>query len=74
MNSDTEGMLLASHCILLALVKRLAETGILQPSQVLDMTGDAEGVLATLNPASMSPEARDYAKKVLQRMGRISSA
>jgi hypothetical protein len=74
MNSDTEGMLLASHCILMALVKNLAESGILKPSQVLDMTSDAEGVLATLSPALMSPEARDYAKSVLQRMGKISSA
>jgi hypothetical protein len=71
MSDDLQGMLIASHCMLLALVKKLVETEKLKPSDLLDATGDAEEILATLTPALMSSSARDYARRVLQQMGKI---
>ncbi len=39
---------------------------------MMGLTGDAEEFLAGLDPALMSPSARNYAKTVLQRMGKMS--
>ncbi len=72
MNTDTEGMLLASHCMLISLVAKLVAASVLKPAEILDAVGDAEGYLAGLSPALMTPEARAYAKTVLQKMGKIS--
>jgi hypothetical protein len=72
MNTDTEGMLVASHCMLVTLMAKLVETQVLKPAQILDAAGDAEGYLAGLSPPLMSPAARTYAKVVLQKMGKIS--
>jgi hypothetical protein len=72
MNTDTEGMLIASHCMLIALVAKLAEMEILKPKQILDAAGDAEGFLAGLSPGLMTKEARAYAAVVLQKMAKIS--
>ncbi len=72
MNSDTEDMLLASHCMLMSLLKQLALANLISADQMMGLTGDAEEFLAGLDPALMSPSARNYAKTVLQRMGKMS--
>lgn len=72
MNANTEGMLVASHCMLIALLAKLAEAEVLKPKQILDLVGDAEEILAGLTPNLMSPQARDYANVVLQQTGKIS--
>lgn len=72
MNTDTEGMLVASHCMLITLIAKLVETRLLAPAQILDAAGGAEGYLAGLSPTLMTPAARTYAKVVLQQMGKIS--
>jgi hypothetical protein len=71
MNTDTEGMLLASHCLLIALLGKLVSAEILKPAEILEATGDAEGLLAGLNPTLMTPAARTYAKEALQKIGKI---
>jgi hypothetical protein len=73
MAAKSEGMLLASHCITLALIKHLVDRGLLTPGNVLDITGHAEEILATLDPSLMTPDGRDGAKIVLQLMQKISS-
>jgi hypothetical protein len=72
MKIETEGMLLASHCMLFTLVAKLQNVGILASAQILDAVGDAEEYLAGLSPALMSDGAREHAKVVLQKIGRIS--
>lgn len=73
MTTKSEGMLLASHCLTLALIKHLVDREILTPAQVLDITGNAEEILATLDPSLMSLAGREGAKVVLQWMQKISS-
>jgi hypothetical protein len=72
MNVETEGMLIASHCMLFTLIAKLQAAGILTSDQILDAVGDAEEYLAGLSPALMSEGARERAKVVLQQIGQIS--
>jgi hypothetical protein len=71
MNEKTEGMLVASHCILHALIAKLVDTGNLTQQQMSSAVGDAEEFLAGLTPELMSRGAREYAKVVLQTAGKI---
>jgi len=72
MTDDTEGMAVAHVCLLQGLLKALITRQILTPSDIISMVGDAEEYLAGLSPTLMTPGARDYARRVLQAMGKIS--
>ena len=73
MNEETEGMLIASNCILLALIAKLIEKKRLSPAEVTSLIGEAEAVLAGLSPSLMMPGARDFARNAVQKMGKIFS-
>ncbi len=66
MNSDTEGMLIASSCMALSTISQMQIKGLLSPQDVSDLIDRAEMMLAGLSPSLMSAEARDYARRVLQ--------
>jgi len=66
--SDTEGMLIAGHCILTALIPLLVSRGLLQRADLQPLAGEALECLAALKPSLMDPQARDYARKVLQSL------
>jgi hypothetical protein len=68
--SDTEGMFVATTCLVQALIAKLVASKALSPSKVADV-GDAEEFLAGLKPELMSADAREYARKTLQRFGKI---
>ena len=72
MNDDTEGLLVAHVCLLQALIHSLAARGDLSPAEVLSIASEAEAYLAGLLPDLMTPGARDYARRILQQIGKIS--
>jgi hypothetical protein len=73
MTDDTEGMLIAHSCLLQALISALIARKILPPGEVTSLVGEAEEFLAGLLPQLMTPNARDYARRVLQAMGQVFS-
>ena len=70
--SDTEGMFVATTCLVQALIAKLVASKALSPSEVAELVGDAEEFLAGLKPELMSADAREYSRKTLQRFGKIS--
>ena len=73
MNDNTEGMLIASSCLLQALIAKLIEKKRLSPADVTSLVGEAEEFLAGLSPSLMTPGARDYARDTVQKMAQIFS-
>ena len=73
MNDNTEGMLIASSCLLQALIAKLIEKKRLSPTDVTSLVGEAEEFLAGLSPSLMTPDARDYARDVVQKMAQTFS-
>ncbi len=71
MNSDMEGVSIASSCLIYSLIGFLIQKEIIAPSDVGNIVGDAEECLAGLKPEIMSPSAREYAKETLQKFGKI---
>jgi hypothetical protein len=71
MNSNAEGMCIASVCLLNGLVGFLISKQLIHPSDVATITGDAEEMLAGLKPELMSADAREYARRILQEGGKI---
>jgi hypothetical protein len=71
--SEEQGTFWATFCTTQALIGKLVDRSVLSPDDVIDLIGDAEGFLAGLDPALMSPGARDYAKTLLHRFGKIST-
>ena len=67
-NPDTEGMLIAGHCLLTALIPLLVTRGLLQRDDLQPLAGEALECLAALKPVLMSPPARTYARNVLQSL------
>ena len=71
MTEATEGMLIASHCMFLALLRTLVLEGALPPNKMRDLMGTAEETLAGLSPELMSVSARENARVILQECGKI---
>ncbi len=55
------------------LISALIARKILTPGEVTSLVGEAEEFLAGLSPQLMTPNARDYARRVLQAMGQVFS-
>lgn len=72
MNTDVEGMAVANNCILMSLLATLARKSLLAPDEIGDLMGEAEEYLAGLRPDMMSTGAREYARKVIQAIGKIA--
>jgi len=67
-NPDTEGMLIAGHCLLTALIPLLVTRGVLARDDLQPLAGEALECLAALKPVLMTPQARNYARNVLQSL------
>ncbi len=67
-NPDTEGMLIAGHCLLTALIPLLVSRGVLARDDLQPLAGEALECLAALKPVLMTPQARNYARNVLQSL------
>jgi hypothetical protein len=67
-DSDTEGLFLFSTCLGLGLLAHLQDRGLIDRGQIQEITDRAELTLAQLSPALTSPEARDYARRVLKAL------
>jgi hypothetical protein len=70
-NTDAEGMFVATTCLVHALFSALADRAVLSPSEIGHVVGNAEEYLAGLRPEMMSADGREYARKVLQEFGQI---
>ncbi len=65
MTDETEGMLLVTHCMFMALLDSLGRAGLLDDEAMYGVHSKAEELLARLPPEWMSDGARAYASRVL---------
>lgn len=66
MDTNTEGMLVASTCMLHALIHTLKDKGLISASELGAITSDALAYLGGLSPDLMSSDARAFAGDVLK--------
>ena len=53
-----------------ALFATLGKKGLISQAEAADVIGEAEEFLAGLKPSMMSDDGREYAKRVLQQIGK----
>lgn len=70
MQSNTEAMLIAGHCVTLAFLSGIQAKGIFSQDEIAHLYDSASLALAQLSPALMSPEARVLANEQLEELVR----
>ncbi len=70
MQSDTEGMLIAGHCLALSFLSGIQAKGIFTKDEIAHLYDAASLALAKLDPALMSPGGRARANEMLEELAR----
>jgi|GraSoiStandDraft_12_1057312.scaffolds.fasta_scaffold1405229_1 hypothetical protein len=70
MNSDAQGLFLVTACLMQSLFAMLGKKGLISEPEGADVIRAAERFLGGLSSEMMSEDARDYANRVLQQMGK----
>ena len=68
MTDNTEGYLLATSSLSVALLGTLINKGVLSSQDVAEITDSAELYFASMPPTIMSPGAREFARGILQQV------